>query len=119
MNISKKLFITVIVAFFTAIIVLAFADSVVAKAKEKQTEVDFESALDIVCESCYPTVGKVVKVKKGIVYISEAGGNIYSMYGSKRDYHKGDVIALLMYNNNTWNDETDDEIVKSINYGRS
>lgn len=116
MNISKKLFITVIVAFFTTIIVLAFADSVVAKAKEKQT--DIESAIDLTCEYCYPTVGVVTKVKKGIVYISEAGGNVYSIYGSKKDYHKGDVIAMLIYSNGTWNDETDDEIIKSINYGK-
>lgn len=117
MNISKRAFITIMVAFFTAIIVLAFADSVVAKAKEKQT--DIESAIDLTCEYCYPTVGIVTKVKKGIVYISEAGGQIFTMYGTKRDYHKGDVIALLMYDNRTPLDETDDEIVKSINYGRS
>lgn len=117
MNISRKTFIAIMVAFLTAIIVLVFADSVVAKTKKKQTDV--ESAIDLACEYCYPTVGKVTKVKKGIVYISEAGGNVYTMYGTRKDYHKGDVIAMLMYNNGTWDDETDDEIVKSINYGRS
>lgn len=117
MNISRRLFMAVVIAFFTAIVILAFADSVIAKARERQT--DIESAIDLTCEYCYPTVGKVVKVKKGIVYVSEMGGNVYSFYGSKRDYHKGDVIAMLMYDNKTPLDETDDEIVKSINYERS
>lgn len=99
------------------IMILLIAIGSTTEAKEKQT--DIESAIDLTCEYCYPTVGKVVKVKKGIVYVSEIGGNVYSFYGSKRDYHKGDVIAMLMYDNKTPLDETDDEIVKSINYGRS
>lgn len=102
-----------------ALLILAMFMSIPVSAKETKqaTNSDIEAAIDLTCEHVYPTVGKVVKVKRGIVYVSEMGGNIYSFYGSKRDYHKGDIIALMMYDNGTYNDETDDEIIKSINYG--
>lgn len=74
-------------------------------------------------EHTYPTVGKVTKInkKKGIIYVTEVGGNVFSFKENtkfvKLNYHKGDIIVLIMYDNGTTTEE-DDIILKSINYGK-
>lgn len=109
------------VAMGILIATMLFTTYVPVAAKSKQT--DIESAIDLAMEHTYPTVGKVIKInkKKGIVYIAEVGGNVFSFKENtefvKLNYHKGDIIVLTMYDNGTIT-EKDDIILKSINYGK-
>lgn len=114
---SRKIFLSIVNVSILIMIFLLMGS--VAQAKTPKAK-DIETAIDLSCEYCYPTVGKVIKVRKEKVFVSEVGGNVFAFKckDAKVYYHKGDVVAMWMYDNGTPLDETDDEIVKSINYGK-
>lgn len=64
-------------------------------------------------ECLYPSYGKVVKVdrKNDVIRIKDVYGNVW-MWSGAEDWHKGDGVALLMYDNGTPNKVKDDKIVK-------
>lgn len=67
----------------------------------------------LAAKSLYPGFGKVVKVdyRSDIVTIKTYGCT-YKMKGCE-DWHKGDWVALMMYDNGTPNRVKDDKIVKA------
>lgn len=114
----RKLFLSFI--NITVLIMLFLLMGTIAQAKTSTTK-EINQALDLSMEYTYPTVGYVSKVKKNKVFISEVGGNVFAFKckDAKVYYHKGDILAIVIYNNMTWDDETDDVIIKSINYGKN
>ena len=119
---AKKVFLyfmNTMVLIMLFLLMGTIAQAKAPKDKEPSTK-EINQALDLSMEYTYPTVGYVTKIKGNKVYISEAGGNLFVLKckQAKDFYHKGDVLAIVMYTNMTWDDETDDVIIKSINYGK-
>ena len=67
----------------------------------------------VAAKSLYPSYGKVVKVdrKKDTISIRDTYGNVWVWSGAE-DWHKGDGVALLMYDNGTPDKVKDDKIIK-------
>lgn len=73
----------------------------------------FAAAVLIAAKSMYPSYGKVIKVdrKNDTISIRDTYGNVLVWDGAE-DWHKGDGVALLMYDNGTPNKVKDDKIIK-------
>ena len=65
-------------------------------------------------ERQYPTtmIVRNIDTANDLVRMSTASGHIYEMYGVE-DYNIGDAVALIMSNNGTADDVTDDIIVQA------
>lgn len=84
-------------------------------SKKIRRRATFLLVMQLAAQCLYPSCGRVIKFdrNKDVISIKDSCGRIYTWSGVE-DWQKGDIAAMIVYDNFTKN--TSDDIVIKIRY---